>query len=107
VSHLYATSKLYQYLLSLQTAVQAIMGMDISPRNFAQTSVAAFGVFVGSIINANIFGELAVILQGMGRTEKHFQSKLAAMNTAMINLNLPKDIQQQVRDQIIRYQASL
>lgn len=70
------------------------MGMDICPRDLSQTTLAAFGVFIGSIINANIFGELAVILQSMGRTEKKFQSKLAAMNTAMINLNLPQNIQQ-------------
>ena len=58
--------------MSLLTALQAIMGADISPRNLLQTALGAFGVFVGSIINANIFGELAVILSGMGRVEKAF-----------------------------------
>ena len=47
---------------------------------------------MGAIINANIFGELAVILGSIGKPEKEFQSKLASMNTAMINLNLPEDI---------------
>ena len=65
------------------------MGTDICPRSELQMILGAVGVFVGSIINANIFGELAVILSGMGRDEKAFQSKLAAINTAMINLDLP------------------
>lgn len=69
------------------------MGTDICPRSVLQTALGTLGVFVGSIINANIFGELAVILSGMGRVEKAFQSKLAAMNTAMINLDLPESIQ--------------
>jgi len=46
-------------------------------------------VFLGGLINANIFGELTVILQGMDKEVKSFQSKLAMMNTAMINLKLP------------------
>ena len=47
---------------------------------------------MGAIINANIFGELAVILNGIGKHEKLFESKMASINTAMINLNLPKDV---------------
>ena len=59
--------------------------------------MATVGVFLGSIINGNIFGELSVIIQGMDSDEKEFQSKMASMNTAMINLELPKDLQLQVR----------
>lgn len=65
------------------------------------------GVFLGSLINANIFGELTVIIDGMGRDEKDFQSKTASMNTAMININLPEDIRRLVRDNNIRNQPSL
>ena len=68
------------------------MGCDISPRTTGQTCLAGFGLFMGAIINANIFGELAVILNGIGKHEKLFESKMASINTAMINLNLPKDV---------------
>ena len=55
--------------------------------------VAATGIFMGAIINANIFGELAVILASMGKDEKLFQWKLAITNTAMIHLGLPDEMQ--------------
>jgi len=44
---------------------------------------------MGAIINANIFGELALIISELDKGEKMFQSKLAKINTAMINLKLP------------------
>ena len=46
---------------------------------------------LGAIINANIFGELVVIVASMGRVEKQFQSKFASMNTVLINLKLHED----------------
>ena len=70
-----------------------LLGGDIGPRNSVQCILAAMGVFLGSIINANIFGELVVIVEGMGKDAKEFQSKTAAMNTAMINIKLPHEIQ--------------
>jgi len=43
---------------------------------------------MGAVINANIFGELSVILAGLGKDEKRFQSLYAAANTVMIDLKL-------------------
>ena len=87
----------YKYFYSLLTAMQVTLGGDIGPRNSYQIIMATVGVFLGSIINGNIFGELSVIMQGMDSDEKEFQSKMASMSTAMINLELPKDLQLQVR----------
>lgn len=66
-----------------------LLGGDIGPRNTIQMILASIGVFLGSIINANIFGELVVIVEGMGKEQKEFESSMAAMNTAMINIDLP------------------
>ena len=41
-------------------------GGDFGPLNILQTILAAFGVFMAAYINANIFGELTMILQGIG-----------------------------------------
>ena len=57
---------------------------------------------LGAIINANIFGELVVIVASMGRAEKLFQSKYASINTALINLNLERNLAQDVRNEQIR-----
>lgn len=48
---------------------------------------------MGAIINANIFGELAVILATMNRNAALFQAKLDIANAAMKNLTLPEKLQ--------------
>lgn len=96
----------YKYVYSLLTAMQATLGGDVGPRNLYQIVMATIGVFLGSIINGNIFGELSVIMQGMDSEEKEFQSKMASMNTAMINLELPSDLQLQVRKYLTKNQPS-
>jgi predicted membrane-bound mannosyltransferase len=46
---------------------------------------------MGAVINANIFGELSVILAGMGKDENRFQSLYASANTVMIDLKLKEN----------------
>lgn len=81
-----------QYLTSLHTAVQTLLGSGVLPRDTIQTLVCAIGIFMGAIINANIFGELALIFAELGKAEKLFQRKMAHVNTAMINLKLPFEL---------------
>ena len=51
-----------QYLQSLQVGVWAINGCDIMPRDISQAYYGSFGLFMGAVINANIFGELFIII---------------------------------------------
>ena len=69
-----------------------LLGGDYYPRSEIETVFAAIGVFMGAIINANIFGELVVIMESMGKDEKQFDSKLSVIKTSMINLKLPEDL---------------
>ena len=103
---IYNNGFMTKYLVAVHTSVQALLGGDISPSDSIQTAIATLGIFLGAIINANIFGELAVILASMGKTEKQFASFFSASNTAMINLELPLNVQQNVRDLHIRNQSS-
>ena len=57
---------------------------------------------LGAIINANIFGELVVIVESMGRAEKNFQSKFSSMNTVMITLSLQPNVAQSIRNEVVR-----
>lgn len=50
-------------------------GGDFCPITEVQITLAAFGVFMAAYINANIFGELTMILQGIGKEEEDFQTK--------------------------------
>lgn len=53
-------------------------------------------IAAGALINANIFGELAVILASMNRKVTVFQSKLDTANAAMKNLGLHEKLQVQI-----------
>ena len=55
---LYTKDFSQQYLYSLHATVLNTLGFDTQPRNLYQTGICGLGVFMGAIINANIFGEL-------------------------------------------------
>ena len=74
---IYKKGFLRKYLVSLLYAVQVCLGSDNFPTNTVETAVAAIGLFVGGLINANIFGELAMIFSELDRNTKAFQSKIA------------------------------
>jgi len=78
-----------KYLYSLLYAVQVCLGSDVFPTDGVETWFTSIGLFCGAIINANIFGELALIFSELDKLEKEFQLKIVHMNTAMINLELP------------------
>lgn len=69
--------------------------------------MSAVGLFVGGLINANIFGELAMIFSELDKKEKEFQSKIAIVNTAMINLGISFELQQLVRHNVFKNEPSL
>lgn len=56
------------------------------PRGVFQTCLAAFGIFFAAIINANIFGELSIIMAGLDKEEQQFRERVDRNNTAMIHL---------------------
>lgn len=103
---LYSKDFSQQYLYSLHSAVMNSLGSDTMPRDLYQTIVSGIGLFLGALINANIFGELSLIFSSLDIDEKEFQAKLSKMNTAMINLVLPFDTQQKVRDEQMRNQPT-
>ena len=71
-------------------------GNDVGPRGTVEISFVSFFVMLGAIINANLFGQLAVILSAMNRKASLFQEKFDISTTAMKNLNLPEKLQTKV-----------
>ena len=45
-------------------------------------------MFLGAIINANVFGELAVLLTSLSENDNAFQMKMTQVNTTMNNLRI-------------------
>lgn len=54
-------------------------------------------LFAGAIINANILGNLTVLLQQLNRKSTSFQEKVENAHSAMKNLAVPEDIQENVQ----------
>lgn len=92
----YEQDQAFRYTSSLYHSVNILVGNDIGPRDVFQNVFLATMITCGAIINANIFGELAVILSNLNRKSSLFQAKLDTANTAMKTLNLPEKLQVKV-----------
>ena len=62
---------------------------------------------MSAIINANIFGNMAVIVQDLNQKASRFQEKINTANTSMKNIKLPINIQKKVRDYLFYTQSNL
>ena len=84
-----------------------LAGGDIGPRDSFQLFVGTYAILVGAIVNANIFGNLAVLIQAMNLKQTQFQEKIDTANTAMKNMKLPDPTQKLVQTYIINTQSTL
>lgn len=60
-------------------------------------SFVSLMLFVGAIINAIIFGNMAVMVQSLNKKHASFQEKMENANEAMESLNLTLDIRDDVK----------
>lgn len=69
----------------------------MAPRTDLEIAVVISISLAGSIINANIFGEMAVLVEMIQRKSNRVQNKIDATNTAMQNIKLPVENQKEIR----------
>jgi hypothetical protein len=99
-------SPTYQYLVSLYTAVIALGGNEMGPRTNLEI-FAMLGILLGlTMYNATIFGEMTVLVSEVNKKAANFQDQVDVANTAMKNMNLPKDAQNDVRTYLITTQGT-
>lgn len=84
-----------------------IGGNDIGPRNEFQMSFVSIMLFVGAIINAIIFGNMAVMVQSLNRKATNFQEKVENANEVMKNLNITGEIRDDVKYYLSYTQSAL
>ena len=53
---------------------------------------------IAAMVNANILGTIAVIIQTINRRASRFQEQIDIANTAMKNMKLPEELQRKVVD---------
>lgn len=82
-------------------------GNEIGGTNEIELAFSGMAMLFSIIINALIFGEMAVLVEAISRKETEFQEKIDTSNTAMQNLKLPNELQDEVRDFLIFTQGTL
>ena len=87
--YLYDDDILRKYFISIYHSVLLMTGNDAFPVGDLQVFFVVFSNTVGAIINANILGNMAVLIQDLNRKTDAFQKKLDKVNTAMQNIKLP------------------
>lgn len=95
-SDFYNSSFTHKYWIAIYHAVLLLTGNDIVPRGTFQIAFVAASITMGAIINANIFGNMALIISDLNRKSSEFQSQIDTANTAMKNMQLTQEIQTKV-----------
>ena len=106
-TQLYGDSVYGQYWTALYHGVLMLTGNDVGPRGNFQVAFVTVSLLLGAIINANIFGNMAVLLQGINRKASRFQEHIDTANTAMKNMKLPEEIQKRVQNYMMYTQSTL
>ena len=69
---LYEADFSHKYWISIYHSVLLLTGNDIIPRGTFQVTFVAMAITCGAIINANIFGNMALIISDLNRKSSEF-----------------------------------
>jgi len=106
-THIYTDTVSMQYWNAVYHSTLLLAGNDIGPRRDLQLFFCITTLLICAIINANIFGNLAVLVSALNRKSTKFQEKLDTVNTAMKNMKLPEETQKKVQNYIMSTQSTL
>ena len=82
-------------------------GNDIYPKDNLQLAFLALILITAAIINANIFGNMAVLIQSLNRKATVFQEKMEYASETMKNLRIPEKIQDDIKTYLTCTQTTL
>lgn len=113
LDYVWITTEIYddtvsmKYWNAIYHSTLLLAGNDIGPRGDFQLIFCVTTLLICAIINANIFGNLAVLVSALNRKATKFQDKLDTVNTAMKNMKLPEETQKKVQNYIMSTQSTL
>ena len=81
-----------QYWIAFYTSVQIFYGGEQLPTTNYEYALLAFLYIMAAMVNANILGTIAHIIQTMNRRASRFQEQIDIANTAMKNMKLPTEL---------------
>lgn len=71
-----------RYALCAQNAFQLLLGQSYSVTTLEHFA-ACLGMLVGALINASVFGTVAVLMQALDAEKNQFKQKMDSVNTMM------------------------
>ena len=101
-----SVTEFYQYMVMLYMAVLALGGNEMGPRTELEICYALIVLVSLVLYNAVIFGEMTVLVSEVSKKDSSFQQQVDVANTAMKNMALPKNAQEDVRDYLITTQGT-
>lgn len=106
-SSIYVRNHFHQYIVSLYYSVLLLAGNDNSPQTDFEITFVTVMLVAAAIINANIFGNIAVILQQLNRKQASFHEKIENAAGTMRNLSIPENLQNRVHGYLTSTQSTL
>ena len=84
-----------------------LTGNEINPIGEGQVLATIVLTILGSLLTANIFGAFAVIVSNLNRKNSKFQEKIDTANSSMVNMKIPEELQDEVRQFMVATQDNL
>lgn len=83
---------IFKYLICLYQAILLVVGNESAPRTFGQTLFALVTVFIGSIVTAFIFGNMAALMSTVNKKENLLNEQLDMVQQTMRSIKLSEHI---------------
>ena len=81
-------------------------GNDVGPRGEFQLLFVASMLLLAAIINANIFGNITILIQSLNRKAANFQEKMDYAGETMKNMKIPEKLQDAVKSYLTYTQTT-
>lgn len=85
-----------QFLLCYYTGFFLFGVGEVVPRYINEIVIATFILLGSAIVNALVIGNMALLQEELSRKSTEFQQKIDLVNTAMTNLDLPRQLSKEV-----------
>ena len=92
----YGETNYFKYYVCFYNTVLMLAGNDINPVGDAQIFFVVASMMLGAVVNATIFGNMALLILDMNKKADEFQTIIDTSNTAMKIEKMPPDIQSRV-----------
>lgn len=88
----------HQLMVSLYTAILMLGSNEIAPVNVSEIAFCIFMLLFSSVINAQLFGEMAVLISTIMKKYTLSQMRIDSANSVMNESHIPLDLQADIHD---------